>query len=155
MQPTRPTPMAALSYGRFNSPIMQPTRGSHMRIMVCVNHRFWQRGVELCALVGAWETVTRADQAMMFLTIVPCTSVKKVLEALASGKSSRILIGATSVHGVANRAQRRDRMPMCRSAFSVSFRAFRGRFFVRSTSVNEGIIPEMHRLIRSCRHSRS
>jgi hypothetical protein len=23
--------------------------------MVCVNHRFWQRGVELCALVGAWE----------------------------------------------------------------------------------------------------
>jgi hypothetical protein len=27
-----------------------------MCIMVCVNHRFWQRCVELCALVGAWET---------------------------------------------------------------------------------------------------
>jgi hypothetical protein len=33
--------------------------------------------------------------------------VLEVLEALASGKSSRILNGATSVRGVANRAQRR------------------------------------------------
>jgi hypothetical protein len=48
-----------------------------MRIMICVNHRFWQRGVELCALVGAWETATRADQAVMSLTTVPCTSVKR------------------------------------------------------------------------------
>jgi hypothetical protein len=36
----------------------------------------------------------------------------EVLEALASGKSSRILIGETSVHAIANRAQRRARMPI-------------------------------------------
>jgi hypothetical protein len=201
---------------------MQPTRGSRTRIMVCVTHRFWQRGVELCAHVGVWETATRADHAMMSLTTAACTLVKRitltsgarachlttislraksvqteyrqgaslsapalcsdsinqrisrpvelgqlalpgggrspfnaekapelspsrrprnpynprtrensyarggrrqnrqnlqkglleVLEALASGKSSRILIGETSVHAVANRAQRRARMPI-------------------------------------------
>jgi hypothetical protein len=31
--------------------------------------------VELCALVGVWETATRADHAMMSLTTAPCTSV--------------------------------------------------------------------------------
>jgi hypothetical protein len=51
--PTRVKLMAALTYGQFNFPIVGPTCGSRMHIMTCVNCRFWEWDVELCALGGA------------------------------------------------------------------------------------------------------
>jgi hypothetical protein len=61
--PTRAKLISALTYGRFGFPIVGPTRGNRMWIMICVNRRIWQRGMELCALVAALLRSMRRHRA--------------------------------------------------------------------------------------------